>query len=100
MLCEELSWYKAMLPDINCTAVVDGKAEFSQCHVQFIHSVIDKNLITFNKTSDAELNYGLDNQQQYLKNCQYRKPTIMYHTALTPSQKKNTATVRDTKLQS
>jgi len=44
MLCEELSWNKAMLPDINCAAVVDGKAQFSECHVQLIHSVIDKNL--------------------------------------------------------
>jgi len=38
MLSEEVSRHKAMFPNCDDTAVVDGKTQFSQRHVQLVHS--------------------------------------------------------------
>jgi len=38
MLYEELAWHKAVLPDGDDAGVVNGVAQFRQCHVKFVHS--------------------------------------------------------------
>jgi hypothetical protein len=38
MLCEELPRHKSIVPDFDDTAVIDGKAQFGESHVQFVHA--------------------------------------------------------------